>query len=74
MTVSVYYQPSLTNGSALPDLRNILAQAPAAVWTARAVPPGQAVSSVEATLLFGQELVLRTAQESVLLISVGSMP
>jgi hypothetical protein len=77
LTVTVRYQPSalsFVDGSPLPDLRSVLAQAPAAIWTARAAPLGQASSTFPATLVFGQELLLRSAQESVLLISPGSMP
>ena len=77
LTIGVRYQPSVLSfvaGSPLPELRSVLAQAPAAIWTGRATPPGQAVSALPATLVFGQELVLRSAQESVLLIGLGSMP
>jgi hypothetical protein len=73
----VRYQPSaliFPTGSALPELRSILAQAPAAIWTQRASPPGQALASLSATLVFGQELTVSSAQESVLLISLGSLP
>jgi hypothetical protein len=77
LTVRVRYQPSalsLPPESSLPDLRGVLAQAPAAIWTQRAVPPGQAVSQMGATLVFGQELVMRSAGESVLLVGPGSPP
>lgn len=76
LTIGVRFQPSalrVAPGSALPELRSILVQAPAAIWTARAVPPGEGVSALAATLVFGEELVLRSAQESVLLVGPGSM-
>jgi hypothetical protein len=77
ITVRVRYQPSVLsflNGSTLPDLRSVLAQASAAIWTQHVSPPGELLASLPATLIFGQELTLRSAQESVLLISLGSMP
>jgi hypothetical protein len=73
----VRYQPSaliFPTGSALPELRSVLAQAPAAIWTQRASPPGQALASLPATLVFGEELTMRSAQESGLLISLGAFP
>lgn len=73
----VRYQPSaliFPTGSALPELRSVLAQAPAAIWTQRASPPGQALASLSATLVFGEQLTMRSAQESVLLIGLGSLP
>lgn len=77
LTIRVRYQPSalvFSGGSPFPELRSVLSQAPAAVWSARAAPPGQAASETSTTLVFGQELVMRSEQESVLLISPGSMP
>jgi hypothetical protein len=77
ITLRVRYQPSILSfpaGSSLPELRSVLAQAPAAIWTQRASPPGQALASLSATLVFGQELTMRSAQESVLLIGLGSLP
>jgi hypothetical protein len=77
LTMRVRYQPSSLSfppGSSLPDLRSVLAQAPAAIWTQRAVPPGQAVSQIGVTLVFGQEVVMRSAGESVLLVGPGSLP
>jgi hypothetical protein len=77
ITLRVRYQPSALSfppGSFLPELRSVLAQAPAAIWTQRASPPGQALSALPATLVYGQELVMRTAQESALLIGLGSLP
>jgi hypothetical protein len=58
----------------LPELRTVLAQAPAAIWTERAVPPGQTVAALSATLLFGQELVMRSGGEAALLVGLGSLP
>jgi hypothetical protein len=77
ITLRVRHQPSVLSfpaGSSLPELRSVLAQAPAAIWTQRASPPGQAFASLPATLVFGQELVMRSGQESVLLIGLGSLP
>jgi hypothetical protein len=77
ITVRVRYQPSALSfppGFSLPELRTVLAQAPAAIWTQRASPPGEALSSLSATLVFGQELTMRSAGESVLLVSLGSLP
>lgn len=77
LTASVRYQPSALSvlaGATLPELRSVLAQAPGIIWTSRAAPPGQGVSALGETLLFGQQLVLRSAQESVLLVGPGSMP
>jgi hypothetical protein len=75
--VRVRYQPSALSfppGSTLPELRSVLAQGPAAIWTQRASPPGQALASLSATLVYGQELTMRSAQESVLLVGLGSLP
>ncbi len=75
--VGVRYQPSafsVPTGAVLPELRGVLAQAPGVIWTSRSAPPGQGVNALSETLLFGQELVLRTAGESVLLVGPGSMP
>jgi hypothetical protein len=77
LTLRVRYQPSVvsfTSGSSLPELRSVLAQAPAAIWTQRASPPGIAQSSRVETLVFGQQLTMRSVGESVLLISPGSLP
>jgi hypothetical protein len=77
LTLRVRYQPSvvsLTFGSSLPELRSVLAQAPAAIWTQRASPPGITLPSQTATLIFGQQLTMRSAGESVVLISPGSLP
>jgi hypothetical protein len=77
ITLRVRYQPSVLSfptGSSLPELRSVLAQAPAAIWTQRASPPGQAFASLLVTLVFGQELTMRSVQESVLLIGLGSLP
>jgi len=77
ITLRVRYQPSVLSfppGASLPELRSVLAQAPAAIWTQRAAPPGQALASLPATLVFGEELTLRTAGDSVLLVGLGSLP
>lgn len=77
VTVRVRYQPSALSfppGSRVPEMRSVLAQAPAVIWTQRAAPPGQAVASLPATLIFGQQLVIQSAQESELLIGLGSLP
>jgi hypothetical protein len=77
ITLRIRYQPSALSfppGSILPELRSVLAQSPAAIFTQRTVPPGQAVTSLAATLVFGQELVMRSALESVLLVGLGSLP
>lgn len=77
LTVRVRYQPSVLSfppGSSQPELRSVLAQAPATIWTQRASPPGQAVASLSSTLIFGQELVMSSAGESVLLVGLGSLP
>ena len=73
----VRYQPSALSfppGSSLPDLRSVVGQAPAAIWTQRASPPGQALASLPATLVFGQQLTMRSEGESVLLVGPGSLP
>ena len=77
VTFRVRYQPSALTfppGAALPELRTVLAQAQAAIWTERAAPPDEALASLSATLVFGQELVMASAGESVLLVSPGSLP
>jgi hypothetical protein len=77
VTLRVRYQPSALSFPAagrLPELRTVLAQAPAAIWTERAVPPGQTVAALSATLLFGQELVMRSGGEAGLLVGLGSLP
>lgn len=77
ITLRIRYQPSalsFTFGSSLPELRSVLAQGPAAIWTQRASPPGVSLSSLPATLVFGQELTMRSAGELVLLVSPGSLP
>ncbi len=73
----VRYQPSALSfppGTSLPELRSVLAQVPAAIWTQRISPPGRALASLSATVVFGQDLTVRSEQESVLLIGVGSLP
>jgi hypothetical protein len=77
VTLRVRYQPSVLSfpaGSRLPELRSVLAQAHAAIWTERAVPPGQTLPALSANLVFGQELVMRSTGEAVLLIGLGSLP
>jgi len=77
LTLRVRYQPSvvsLPSGSSLPELRSVLAQAPAVIWMQQASPPGIAQSSLAATLVFGQQLTMRSVGDSVLLISPGSLP
>jgi hypothetical protein len=77
ISLRIRYQPSALSfppGASLPELRSVLAQAPAAIWTQRAVPPGQALASLPATLAFGEELTMRSAGESVLLVGLGSLP
>src|SRR5262249_56535436 len=77
LTLRVRYQPSalpFPPGSAVPELRSVLAQGSAAIWTQRASPPGEAVDSLPAALIFGQELVVHSASESVLLVGLGSVP
>ncbi len=77
VTVRVRYQPSALTfpvGTTLPELRSVLAQAPGAIWTERAVPPGEALASMPQTLAYGQELNLASTGEAVLLVGPGSMP
>ncbi|MGO9428648.1 hypothetical protein [Rhodoblastus sp.] len=77
ITLRVRYQPSALSfplSSSPPELRSVLAQAPAAIWTQRASPPGVAMSSLPATLVFGQALTARSTGESVLLVGLGSLP
>jgi hypothetical protein len=76
ITLSLRYQPSalvFPPNSSLPELRSVLSQAPGLIWTQRTPAPGQAVTVLPATLTYGQNLVLQTAQENVLFISPGSL-
>jgi hypothetical protein len=76
VTIRVRYQPSALEypgGVSPPDLRSVLAQAPAALWNQAPASAGVALASLPATLVFDQELVLRTQDESVLLVSAGSL-
>lgn len=77
LTLRVLYQPSALSfpvGTLLPELRSVLAQAPAAIWTQRLAPPGEVLASLPATLVFGQELIVRSGSESVLMVGLGSLP
>jgi len=77
ITLRIRYQPSALSfppGTVLPELRSVLAQSPAAIFIQRAMPPGQALASLPATLVFGEELTMRSAGESLLLVSLGSLP
>jgi hypothetical protein len=77
ISARVSYQPSahfVPPGASLPELRSVLSQAPGVIWTRRIVPPGVGLSTFDATLVFGQEAVLHSEQESVLLVGPGSMP
>jgi hypothetical protein len=77
VSVGVRYDPpalTVPRGSRLPDLRSICSQAPGIIWSTLAVPPGLAVTQLSAELTFGQELMLRTDDEPVLLIRSAASP
>jgi hypothetical protein len=74
LSLSVRYDPaalSFPAATTLPDLRSIFSQAPGVLWP---TVVGQPVSQLSAVLTFGQELVLRTAAESELLIGAAASP
>ena len=77
LSISVRYDPAALTvppGSKIPDLRSICSQAPGVIWSTLVVQPGQAVAELPAELTFGEELVLRTADESALLIGSAASP
>lgn len=77
VNLRVRYAPSVLTippGAKIPDLRSILSQTPGIIWSTLAVQPEQPVSQLSAQLTFGQELVVRTDHESVLLISPVASP
>jgi hypothetical protein len=77
LSISVRYDPpalTVPIGSKLPDLRSICSQAPGVIWSTLVVQPGQTVTQFPAELTFGEELVLRTDDESALLISSAASP
>ena len=68
VSIRIKYDPrSLIyhNGSRLPDLRSILGQIDALIWTVSpaSVPGSQPVEQLDARLTLGKELVLRTKDE-----------
>jgi hypothetical protein len=77
LNISVRYDPpalTVPVGSKIPDLRSICSQAPGVIWSTLVVQPGQTVTQFSAELTFGEELVLRTDDESALLISSAASP
>jgi hypothetical protein len=74
VSIGVRYAPAalaVPPGATLPDLRSIVSQAPGTIWTTVA---SQSLSLLSAELMFGQELVLRTDETSVLLIGAAASP
>lgn len=77
VTARVLYDPANLQtpaGAGLPDLRTILTQTAGAVWPAAAGPPAAAMN---ATLSFGQDLILRTsglAETRLLIDTSASLP
>jgi hypothetical protein len=74
LSIGVRYNPAALSFPAvttLPDLRSIFSQTPGVIWP---TVVGQPVDQLSAVLSFGQELVLRTAAESELLIGAAASP
>ena len=72
LNIQVRYGPSTLvwpMGSPVPELSSIFRQPLANLWPSRTVPEAQPVEQMSVQLRFGEELVLRTDSESVLLIS-----
>lgn len=74
VSIGVRYEPAVLTippGATLPDLRSTVSQAPGVIWATVASQPSSLLS---AELIFGQELVLRTDETSVLLIGAAASP
>jgi hypothetical protein len=72
--IRVRYSPvtlAFTPGATTPDLRSILNQAPGGLWPTQTGPP---FAELSVTLHYGQELVVRTDNLSVLVLSPGASP
>jgi hypothetical protein len=77
ITVRVRSSPAtllFPTGAPLPDLRSIVNQAPAAIWSTLVPGTGPPVDQLSSELTFGQELVISTEGESTLLISTTASP
>jgi hypothetical protein len=76
VTLRIRYQPSALSfpqNSRLPELRSVLAQARAQIWTDPTSATGQILSELTAILVYGQTLTLRSGTGSTLLVSLGSI-
>ena len=74
VTVRLRFDPgaqSFFDGIRAPDLRSLLTQPPALIWATEAGPPQTEWSG---ELVFGQELYLRTAGRSELLVEAAGSP
>jgi hypothetical protein len=74
VNIGIRYEPSALTvppGATQPELRSIVSQAPGIIWATEASQP---LSLLAAELMFGQELVLRTDETSVLLIGAAASP
>jgi hypothetical protein len=72
LTVRVRYAPAWLvwpTGARSPDLASIFSQPLALLWSSPPTPGGQPLPQLAPRLSFGEELVLRTATESSLLLS-----
>lgn len=77
VTLSVRYGPAELSpiaGGQAPDLKSILSQSPGVIWQSLPSLPGAPAGELATELVFGQELVVRTDDESALLISPAVSP
>jgi hypothetical protein len=72
LSIGIRYAPDALRfppASSLPELRSIFNQGSGTIWPSRTASPEQPVSRLSAELIFGEELVLKSAGEATLLIS-----
>lgn len=71
LSIGIRYAPATLRfppDSSLPELRSIFNQGSGTIWPSRTASSGQPISRLSAELIFGEELVLRSAGEATLLI------
>jgi hypothetical protein len=72
LSIGIRYAPDALRfapASSLPELRSIFNQGSGTIWPGPTASPEQPVSRLSAELIFGEELVLKSAGEATLLIS-----
>jgi hypothetical protein len=77
VSVGIRYAPSTLTvppGATIPDLRSIFSQPPGVLWPTLADYPGHPSSEIAASLVFDQELTLRTDNGSTLMIGGAGSP